>query len=221
MNALAVAPHPDDESLGCGGALCLHAAVGARTTVVFLTSGELGLKHLEREEAWRIREQEARAAADILGVAGVRFLRGPDWQLLEAVETTAAALRPILEAEAPQVLYLPHPEESHPDHQAAARIVGLALQGRKPPTELFGYEVWTPLMIHDRVQDVTNVMARKLRAVRCHRSQLAGIRYDRAIRGLNQYRGALTARCRYAEVFRRLDLADLTVSGEAAGPRVS
>jgi hypothetical protein len=51
------------------------------------------------------------------------------------------------------------------------------------------------------VEDVTDVMARKLRAVRCYASQLGHFGYDRAVRGLNAYRGALAARTRYAEVF--------------------
>jgi LmbE family N-acetylglucosaminyl deacetylase len=52
------------------------------------------------------------------------------------------------------------------------------------------------------VEDVSAVMGRKMRAVRCYRSQIGHFRYDRAVRGLNQYRGALAARRRYAEVFR-------------------
>jgi len=215
MNILVVAPHPDDESLGCGGVIHRHAARGARVTAVFLTSGELGLKHLQREEAWRIREAEARAAASILGIADVRFLRCPDWQLLDALEPTAALLRPILATETPHVLYLPHPQESHPDHQAAAAIVALALNGRKPPQELYGYEVWTPLSVYDEVRDISAAMPRKLRAVRCYRSQVAGIRYDRAVQGLNRYRGVLAARCRYAEVFRSFQADDLKALGDA------
>jgi hypothetical protein len=58
------------------------------------------------------------------------------------------------------------------------------------------------------LKDITPVMARKLRAARCYRSQLAGLHYDRAVRGLNQYRGALAARRRYAEVFRYAALAE-------------
>jgi hypothetical protein len=48
-------------------------------------------------------------------------------------------------------------------------------------------------------------MASKLRAVRCYRSQLEDFHYDRAVQGLNQYRGALAAGCRYAEVFQSLE----------------
>lgn len=221
MNVLAIAPHPDDETLGCGGALCLHAALGARVTAVFLTSGELGLKHLPHEDAWRIREAEARAAADILGLAEVRFLRCPDWLLVERVDEAAALLRPLLEEIVPRVLYLPHADEGHPDHQAAAPIVARALRGSKPPETMYGYEVWTPLSAYDHVQDISSVMGRKLRAVRCYRSQLAGIHYDRAIKGLNQYRGVLTARCRYAEVFRRFDVDELKGLAKAAAPHVS
>src|SRR5438093_1072629 len=92
MNVLVVAPHPDDESIGCGGALCLHAQKGDRVVAVFLTSGELGLKHFPCEKAWQIREREARAAAKILGLAEIFFLRQPDWSVGERIIKAAAAL---------------------------------------------------------------------------------------------------------------------------------
>ena len=103
-----IAPHPDDESIGCGGAICLHAARGDRVAVAFLTSGELGLKHLPREEAWQIREREAGAAGSVLGVARLAFLRYPDWFLGESVAEAGAALRRVIQEEAPAVIYLPH-----------------------------------------------------------------------------------------------------------------
>jgi LmbE family N-acetylglucosaminyl deacetylase len=209
-NILVIAPHPDDESIGCGGALCRHSARGDRVTAVFLTSGELGLEHLPREEAWRVRESEAAAAAEVLGVADLAFLRRPDWFVDEGVDEAAALLRPILAREAPQSIYLPHTLEWHPDHRAALAVVRAALrESGIPVPHLLTYEVWTPLSEYDQVEDITPVIARKLRAVRCYRSQLAGFPYDRAVRGLNQYRGALAARCRYAEVFQSAELAEM------------
>ena len=115
---------------------------------------------------------------------------------------TAELLRPILEREVPQSIYLPHPLECHPDHKAALPIVRAALDGcAGAAPALRCYEVWTPLAQYDHVEDITTVMTRKLRALRAHRSQLAEFDYVRAVRGLNVYRGALAGKCRYAEVF--------------------
>jgi LmbE family N-acetylglucosaminyl deacetylase len=202
MNVLVIAPHPDDESIGCGGAVVLHVARGDRVSTVFLTSGELGLKHLPSEEARLRREAEAAEAAEVLGTEPPAFFRLPDWYLGERVGEAAALLRPLLVRDQPGAVYLPHPGDSHPDHGAALPALLAALSGSiAPPPEIWSYEVWTPLSEYDRVVDITPVMARKLRAVRCHRSQCCGIPYDRAVRGLNLYRGVTAARCRYAEVF--------------------
>src|SRR6185503_17175277 len=141
MNVLIIAPHPDDETIGCGGALCLHRQRGERAVVVCLTSGELGLKHLRREKAWAVREKEAMAAAKILGVAAVHFLRQPDWMLGDHVQATVRALRPVLLAERPQLIYVPHEAEWHPDHQAAFAALRCALRGwRGTLPEVRAYE---------------------------------------------------------------------------------
>jgi N-acetylglucosamine malate deacetylase 1 len=205
MNVLVVAPHPDDETLGCGGSICRHVARGDRVTAVFLTSGELGLKHLVREKAWRVREAEARKAAGILGIAGMDFLRMADWSAGKHIRSATPRLRTILQRENPELIYLPHPGEWHPDHQAALPLLRTALRGwhgAKPA--LRGYEVWTPLSHYDEVEDISKVMSRKLRALRAHRSQVVGWDYVRAITGLNQYRGVLAAKCQFAEVFQTL-----------------
>ena len=209
MNVLAIAPHPDDESIGCGGALRLHSARGERVVAVFLTSGELGLKHLPREEAWRIREAEAREAAKILALADLIFLRRSDWFVGDDVKGAAEALRVILERERPELIYLPHSAEWHPDHQAALPLVRAALAGSANPAPVLRtYEVWTPLTQYDVVENVTSVMDDKLRAIRAHKSQFGGeCDYERAATGLNQYRGALAGRCAYAEVFQTVEAA--------------
>ena len=214
MNVLVIAPHPDDESIGCGGALCLHARRGDRLTVVYLTSGELGLKHLPRAHAWRTREREATQAAKILGVAKLFFLRLADWFVGDAIEKGAAKLRPILKRTKPGLVYLPHEQDWHPDHKAALPMLRAAWQasGIAPPA-VRAYEVWTPLVEHDQVEDISAVMRRKLRALQAHKSQLKEFDYVRAVSGLNQFRGALAARRPFAEVFQSVDLGSAEAKG--------
>jgi LmbE family N-acetylglucosaminyl deacetylase len=207
VNVLVIAPHPDDEAIGCGGTIALHADHGDRVAAVFLTSGELGLAHLPPAEAWRVREAEAARAAAVLGIAATTFLRQPDWYLGDGVFAAAEALAQVLDRHAPDVIYLPHPHEWHPDHQAALPVLRAALANHAgAPPALWAYEIWTPFQVFDRAEDITATMGRKLRAIRSYASQLAGFRYDRAARGLNQYRGALAARCRFAEVFESASL---------------
>jgi LmbE family N-acetylglucosaminyl deacetylase len=202
MNVLVIAPHPDDEAIGCGGSIRLHAQKGDRVTVVFLTSGELGLKHLAPTQAWRIRESEAEAAASHLGVSTLKFLRLPDWFVSDHVPEASLALKTIIADEMPEIVYVPHSGEWHPDHKIALSATQTAIvAARATPQNILAYEVWTPMAEHQLVQNITSVMAVKLLAVNQYRSQLTGFRYDRAVRGLNQYRGELAGHCRFAEVF--------------------
>ena len=205
MNVVVIAPHPDDESIGCGGVICRHADAGDRVVAIFLTSGELGLKHLAREAAWQTREAEAKAAGKILGIAETHFLRQPDWMLAEVVHSAARAVAELLANERPQLVYVPHPREWHPDHKAAGDILKQALAiGVLSVPEIRGYEVWTPLSEYAVAIDISAVMPRKLQAIRCHVSQLADLDYAHAAQSLNAFRGVMAARAPFAEVFERL-----------------
>jgi N-acetylglucosamine malate deacetylase 1 len=207
MNVLVIAPHPDDEVLGCGGAIFKHTTCGDRVVAVFLTSGELGLKQFPRKQAWKIREAEAKRAAKILRLSDIRFFRLPDWNSNEQIKRGSRLLAAVLKRERPALIYLPHPNEWHPDHQAALPMLQAAAKRAKfTATELRGYEVWTPISEHHHVKDISREMSRKLRALRAHRSQLREFDYERAVRGLNQYRGVTAARTRFAEVFQSLSL---------------
>ena len=77
------------------------------------------------------------------------------------------------------------------------------------------YEVWTPLQQYDHAEDISATMRRKLRAIRCHASQLVRFRYDHAMRGLNRYRGVMAGDARFAEVFQEIDLR---ATQDAPGP---
>lgn len=202
MTVLVVAPHPDDECLGCGGTVLALADRGTRVVAVFLTSGELGLGRADVATARALREAEAEEAAGLLGLARTHFLRQPDWGLEERVDHLARRLRDLLEEESVAHVYAPHAFDDHPDHAAAARAVNAAVAAvgaDAPPVSM--YEVWTPMRRWARAEDITATMGRKLAALRAHASQLDHFDYCAAVEGLNRYRGALTTRTAYAEVF--------------------
>jgi LmbE family N-acetylglucosaminyl deacetylase len=201
MKVLVIAPHPDDESFGCGGALIRHAKEGDEIHVVYLSSGEYSLRHLDRENAWKIREREAESAAEVLGVTALTFLRQPDWFVGEKTEHAAERLARVLGDRHPDQVYLPHSGDWHPDHQAAEPIVARALTTIGVNLGVSRrYEVWTPLPAYDYVADITDLIETKLAALDCYRSQ-SYFKLGRAAEGLAAYRGAMATRTDYAEVF--------------------
>ncbi len=188
---LVLSPHPDDETLGCGGTLRGRVDAGDEVHVAFLTSGERGYRDLPVEEIRRIREAEAEEAAVVLGVASHQFWREPDGGLRATralVEGVAAWVR----RAGVRVLYAPHEKEMHPDHRAAYRIARRACGslGTDAP-DLLLYEVWTPLQRLDEIVDITDQAAAKRAAIQCYRSQCEMMDFEDAALGLARYRGEM------------------------------
>ena len=203
---LVISPHPDDEAIGCAGALCEHIAAGDEVRVVFLSSGEAGGHGAGRAETRVRRESEAAAAADVLGIAAIDFWRLPDGKL-RADAALVAQLAGRLREWTPQTLYTTHPGEAHPDHRVAPRALRRALAASGisgiSGCEVWHFEVWTPLATMDRIVDISPWMETKLRAVRAYASQCEVLRFDDAVAGLNRWRGEMHSwpGGDYAEVF--------------------
>ena len=205
MTVVVLAPHPDDETIGCGGMLRLTADRHERTVVVFLTSGEAGVRGLPLEKARQVREDEAEHAAQVLGVARTVFLRGSDWSLAQDAPRLLPAVEAVLLDELPDLVVSPHPGDAHQDHSAAADLVLAAIPAGLAP-DLAMYEVWTPMSFFHEVVDISSVMDDKVAALRCYCSQVSQMRYDRAVKGLAAYRGALAGGCEFAEVLQYAEL---------------
>ena len=214
---MVVSPHPDDESIGCGGALRRHVVDGDDVSVVFLTSGEKGGHGRDEAATATLREKEARTACEILGVKDVAFLHQPDGAL-RAAPAAVGQLRDQIRAWRPELIYVPHDREMHPDHRAAVRLLSKALvttngvkhgkrNGRSQPRVLM-FEVWTPLQRMDEIVDISPYVDDKRKAIRAYRSQCAVVGFEPAILGLNRYRGELHSwpGGDYAEVFAELTL---------------
>src|SRR5882757_4825440 len=205
---LVLAPHPDDESIGCGGALLRHKKLGDEVHVVFLTSGEKGGHGRSEAETIRVREAEARAAGKILGVTKIEFWHLPDGAV-RSTRDAIARLQKKLKQFRPGTIYVTHDREMHPDHRGAVRLLRRALSGTgENRPDVLGYEVWTPIQRLSEIVDISPFLDQKLRAVKAYRSQCAVVGFVEAVRGLNRYRGEMHSwpGGDYAEVFARLKL---------------
>lgn len=222
---LVLAPHMDDETIGCGGALALHARAGAEISVVFLTDGGLGARDIgtlmgeQRANAQRAlvetRKREARAALDALGVRKMHCIDAPDGALVESADA-ARKLRAILIEHRPDIVYLPFWLEEHADHRAASRVLLDAAAGAAVDFRCMGYEVWTPLFPNCLV-DIGQVLTTKKSALAHYASQLDQGDYLHTAIGLNAHRGAglVDPRGAYAEAFCALSLADYRAGFDA------
>ena len=214
---VVLAPHMDDETLGCGGTIARHVQAGARVTVVFLTDGRYGRSYAGMTEAERdlrqtefigIRKSEAQCAGSVLGVQSLLFLDAEDLRL-RMDRRVPGLLRAILQREQPHCVYLPSFLEQHCDHRAANGVLLAAVAGSGLQFECRGYEVWTPL-IPNCVVRIDATVELKKRALACYQSQLAQMQYVHATLGLNAHRSlALGGNAgEFAEAFQALPVAD-------------
>jgi N-acetylglucosamine malate deacetylase 1 len=116
LDLLAIAAHPDDVELTCGGTLLRAAEQGYKTGILDLTAGEMGTRGTPET-----RLKEAAAAANILRVAHRENLRLPDAHLEVSNDMKLAVARRI-RALQPHTVILPYWEGRHPDHYNAARL---------------------------------------------------------------------------------------------------
>jgi LmbE family N-acetylglucosaminyl deacetylase/glycosyltransferase involved in cell wall biosynthesis len=201
---LVLAPHPDDEVIGCGGLVAQHLRERREVRVIVATDGA------QAGDA-SAREEESRRGLAILGeVAAIEFLRIPDRQLDEIPQ-----LRDLLLAHRPDLILVPAPIEIHPDHLALARIFCELVQRDETlwadlaVARVAFYEVGQPLR-PNAIVDITDVAETKYTAIAEHRSQLAMRDYVGYARGLNAYRAmTLPATAKFAEAYYVVDLPSL------------
>ena len=144
---VVVAPHPDDETLGCGGTIARLRDADIAVGVVFATDGAAAHRgRVEDRVLARWREDEAHAAAAALGVDGpsLRFCRVPDGTLQADDASVGSALLDLVAAIGATRVVLPSPLEPPRDHVNAGRSALLALgeMTQDPAIEVWEYGVW-------------------------------------------------------------------------------
>ena len=156
-HVLVLAPHPDDELVGCGGTLLRLVQAGARVTVLQATDGSASaaLDQAPPAIARTIRLAEARAVAKAAGFEPP-ILWSEDNRAFRARDDLAARLRETLREIGPALVFTPFVADIHPDHQTLNRILARALAGLpERETSVLGYEVWS-LAPANRWCDVTS-----------------------------------------------------------------
>lgn len=233
MNVLVIAPHADDETIGCGGTIARLAAAGHNVTVAIMTGhGDDGPHPVFAREVFEGIRAEAARAHDILGVAktilreipSVRVGEMPLWQLNGIVGGVFAEVEP-------EMVLAPFQFDLHDDHRRLFEACSVAWRpssvvGRAIHT-IYAYE--TPSETHWNFAnvepgfmpnvwiDVSDHLDTKLLALRCFESQIdpaPGARSLQALEALARFRGS-QMHMHAAEAFvlvRRTAPADLELS---------
>jgi LmbE family N-acetylglucosaminyl deacetylase len=144
-SALIIAPHPDDETLGCGGIICKKIAQGASVSFVFVTDGGASHRHgLGRETLCQMREDEAREAVRQLGgrAQDITFLRYPDCDAEKHKPLIAFDILRLLLRKKPQSIFVPHAKDPTSDHAAVHGATLEALRDYGLPVTVYEYPIW-------------------------------------------------------------------------------
>ena len=219
-NVLIIAPHPDDEVLGCGGIIKKYSSAEKSVFVVVVSRGKSGLYSEERIQNVR---QEALNAHRILGVKETRFFDFPAPELdLVSTSELARAISEVIREFKTDTIFLPHRGDIHHDHGAVfnAGLVAARPVKESPVKRIFSYETlseteWSPpfgndIFIPGYFVNIADVFHVKLEAMKCFKSQVREFPNPRsleAMEALAKLRGS-TVGFTHAEAFMNIRIIE-------------
>ncbi|PZV08971.1 MAG: PIG-L domain-containing protein [Leptolyngbya sp.] len=203
---LVVAPHPDDETLGCGGAIAQLRARGCPVHVLVISDGTRSHPRSQQYPPARlrqVRQAETLAALALLQVDAdcVTFLNLPDGEVPHlsrpgdrpsaappiAAQTALELFQTYLRQTAPQTIFVPYQFDPHRDHRASWQLVQGAIASLPQPPRCLEYPIWDwdprqrqPLAEGYRVWrlGVSAQVELKRQAIHCYRSQTTDLIQD-------------------------------------------
>lgn len=213
MTVLVIAPHPDDEVLGCGGVIAKRAKAGDEVWVCTVTEGK---EPMYSEEFIRAEEGEAAKAHRKLGVSHAVQLRFPS-AMLDTIpqHKINEKLAEVIDMVNPDEVFIPHHGDVHRDHQivADAAMVALRPNGENKVRRILAYETMSETdwnipntqnaFIPNVFEDISDYVVQKTEALMMYRSQVQtypAARSPIGIQGLALHRGA-TVGMESAEAF--------------------
>lgn len=189
---LVIAPHHDDETLGCGGMLLKLHQKKIRADIAVATKSKK-------------RELELYRAMEVLNVTGIYLLPFCDRSLILQQNTALLEreFRKILKEQDYGMIFIPYVFDTNADHRAVVKAFGASLN----PDIAMGvcmYEIWTPILYPNFYIDITGEYIEKERAILCYQSQLIKYPLLERDKKLREFRAGLLNRegCGQAEAFK-------------------
>ena len=210
-NILVLAPHMDDEVIGCGGSILKHIYAGNDVSVLFFTDGSNFAS--EKAKADLLKKNRMDEVIKVMKFlkATPYFLNVPDRTLSYNTRILQEVIKVLQEIQ-PDIIYVPHIKEGDREHRIVNEIFREAFwlasdvkqlnngESLKVAEYILEYEVWEPIYNPNYYEDIGAFIDKKCEAIKMYESQKKFFDYAFAIRGLNQYRGAMSHVC-YAEAF--------------------
>lgn len=193
---LVFVPHPDDETLACGGTLARLASL-CPVKVVLVTDGSGGGALPQGTGA--VRQTEFVRALSHLGISDSLQLNQPDGAFTPTADLKLK-VQQLLADYQPDWVMLPSPLDYHRDHVRISAFLEPLCRRANSVEQLLFYEVWAPVPA-THVVDITEQVATKRLALAEHATAMVCGDYERAVDGLNNYRGLYLGKGRTAEAF--------------------
>jgi LmbE family N-acetylglucosaminyl deacetylase len=197
---LLLAPHPDDETMGCGGLLLKHPDI---FDVFCLTDGRYGGYNQSNDEIAATRKLEFEKAMDKIDLSNYRMLGIEDRKLINNYPAFED-----IDVKEYDYIFIPNYFDQHKDHKAVTILLQKLLKNKsyKKDLKIAFYEVWSPITIPNFYLDISDIIEKKESLIDIYQSQTKHVDFKTGIKSLNSYRG-MQFNCKYAEVFSIIDLS--------------
>lgn len=197
---LVLAPHPDDETLGCGGTICNLRGKDIKVAVLLITDGSGGGRN-EGMSALRLNEFEK--AMGTLGCDNKFCMGFQDGSLESSKDAFRDGLSEFIFNYNPDIIFSPYIFDINSDHVVTSLILADCIENHQNVI-IAMYEIWTPMLYPNYYLNISQVFDRKLAAIRCYESQEKYYKIIDKAMYLNMLRSRLSMRrnIEYIEAFK-------------------
>ena len=194
MKILVIVAHPDDEVLGCGGAIASYSNQGHDVTSVIFTYGENANLNESPKKLAKTRSKESIRAGKILGVKKMYFLGLPDNTLSDEIKNKdlSKKILKIIKERKPNIILTHSLDDYHPAHRNIAKLIKKIVTDNKLNSRIYTFAVGIPIRAVQKnkpklIIDTTKYQSQKKMALKQFKSQHWNFNYFGNLSKLKDY----------------------------------